>query len=129
MGPDEDDRARSPSADGARRQPGVESEDCTTGDELHGGVRLPAPLEAGEDPHSPYVDDADHWVAVYSELLEFRANLLWEIDRQAMDMAEVSGPGIAHIRQVLKLDLERLRLHLEYWRARREELRARSHDA
>lgn len=96
---------------------------------LQGLARAAAPLEEGEDLTSSYVDDADHWVGVYSELVEFKAELLREIDRQAMGLGQGAGSEVPRIRQALRLELERAWLHLEYWRRRRDELRAHKGDA
>lgn len=90
---------------------------------FHGSVRLASPLEEGEDLESSLVDDADHWVGVYSELLEFKRDLLREIDRQARDVSPEAARQISRNRRAFMLELERLELHLDYWRRRRQELR------
>lgn len=90
---------------------------------LQGPVRLASPLEPGEDVAGVRLEDADHWVAVYSELLEFKCDLLREIDRQARAMGQEGAEEISYDRRAFMLELQRLQLHLEYWLQRRERLR------
>lgn len=93
---------------------------------LRGRVRPASPLEAGEDVASGRLEDADHWVAVYSELVEFKRDLLREIDRQARDMSREAASEISYNRRAFVLELQRMELHLNYWRERRERMRAAS---
>lgn len=86
-------------------------------------VRLASPLEEGEDVETAEVEDADQWVAVYSELVEFKRDLLREIDRQTRELGgRGAGPRSSN-RRAFMLELRRLQLHLDYWRGRRDELR------
>lgn len=89
---------------------------------FHGSVRLASPLEEGEDLDSGDAEDADHWVAVYSELLEFKQDLLREIERQTREMSEEAARLASSNHRAFLLELRRLEPHLEYWRGRREEL-------
>lgn len=82
-----------------------------------------SPLEVGLDFAGLEVEDADHWVAVYSELVQFRRDLLREIDRQAGAMGEEAARQVTSNRRDFVLELQRLELQLEYWRDRRDELR------
>ena len=93
---------------------------------FQGSVRLASPLKEGEDVDSGEAEDADHWVAVYSELLEFKQDLLREIERQTREMSEQAARLASSNHRAFLLELRRLELHLEYWRARREELRKRA---
>lgn len=93
---------------------------------LQDPVRLASPLEDGEDLDSPLLDDADHWVSVYSELVEFKRDLLREIDRQAREMSAETGEQVARNRRAFVLELERIELHLDYWLGRRRQLRKSS---
>ena len=58
------------------------------------------PLLPGEDRQSDMLDDADHWVAVYEELLSF-----------LVDVRECDCDKIGTFRS-----------RLDYWRQRRDEL-------
>lgn len=93
---------------------------------FQGPVQLASPLEDGEDLDSVHVDDADHWVGVYSELSQFKRDLLREIDRQARELGPEAAPHLSRNRRAFVLELQRIDLHLEYWRRRREELREHS---
>lgn len=92
---------------------------------LHGPVCLASPLEDGEDLDSAEIEDADHWVAVYSELVEFKQELLREIDRQALEIRRTDPEFVPSNRRAFVLELQRLQLHLQYWSGRRQELRKR----
>lgn len=87
-------------------------------------VQLASALEDGEDLDSVHLDEADHWVAVYSELAEFRCDLLREIDRQARGMSQEQALRVSRNRRAFQLELQRIELHLDFWRRRRQELRA-----
>lgn len=93
---------------------------------FQGPVQPASPLEDGEDLHSALLDDADHWVGVYSELAEFKRELLREIDRQARGMSAETAEQISRNRRTFELELERIKLHLDYWLGRRQKLRERS---
>lgn len=93
---------------------------------LLGALGPVSAVQPGEDVASSEVGDADHWVAVYSELVEFKCDLLREFDRQARAMGEDAVGLVSPNRRVFALELRRLQLHLEYWLGRRDELRAGS---
>lgn len=58
------------------------------------------PLQPGEADQSDRLEDAEHWLAVYEELIRF-----------LMDVKEVSADKVASFRA-----------RLDYWRHRRDEL-------
>jgi hypothetical protein len=60
----------------------------------------PAPLLPGEDVDPAHLEDADHWVAVYEELIGF----------------------LHQSRPDLPATVERYRRRLAYWRALRDQL-------
>src|SRR5437868_14689103 len=83
----------------------------------------PAHLLDGEDPDTLQRHDLDHWIRVYE--VAFKTSLLG----RARELAEGTGDS-AH-REIAASDLtlmdaqaRKLRQRLEFWRRRREELRA-----
>lgn len=100
----------------ARQQAGV----------LGGGDGPSSHLQAGEDVETPYLDDAEHWVSVYGELVEFKLDLLGQIDQHMEDAEHLqTEQELDRDRRATELELERIQLHLAYWQQRREELRGR----
>jgi hypothetical protein len=77
-------------------------------------------LLQGEDPESPYVEDAQHWAAVYGELLSFKEDLLATARQRLARMSEgtakkeVTGTDV----QILEVERDRLRRRLNFWEAR-----------
>lgn len=103
----------------AERQAGI------MGDRAPGGH-----LQAGEDVESPYLEDADHWVSVYQELVGFKHDLLREIEEHVAAADHVQAEQeMGRDRRAVVLELERIQLHLDYWAHRRDQLRARAVDA
>jgi hypothetical protein len=81
----------------------------------------------GEDPDSEFLEDAAHWVAVYSELLIFKERLL-EVAQQGLaqlteDVARVEV-GSTDL-MVLSAERSRLRRRLDFWKERQRELNPR----
>ena len=72
----------------------------------------------GENRQSKHPDDAEHWHAVYSELVGFKTGLLEatreEIERTPETAAELG----AHDIPFLEAELQRLRGGLEFWSER-----------
>jgi len=77
-------------------------------------------LLEGEDPDSPYLEDAQHWASVYGELLSFKEDLLSTARQRLARMSEgsakkeVTGTDI----QILEVERDRLRRRLDYWELR-----------
>lgn len=82
-------------------------------------------LLEGEDPSTTYLEDAAHWVDVYAELLDVKADLLTTIDR---DREGLSDEALREIegtdRRLLEAEAERFRRRLAFWRERCDELAA-----
>jgi len=84
----------------------------------------PDRLLDGEDPATRYVEDAAHWVTVYSELLLFKERLVDTATEALGNMTElhardeVSSTDLV----VLTAERDRLRRRLEYWKERQREL-------
>ena len=79
-------------------------------------------LLAGEDPNSPYPDDAEHWSGVYAELVGFKNDLLERLSQDRKLLSEAAMAELERDENLLRVELERLKLRLSFWETRREEL-------
>lgn len=82
----------------------------------------------GEDPTSPHLEDADHWISVYRELIDFKESLL---NSSQEDAAQLEHPEArteaTHVDgTILLAELERFRRRLEFWKQRQEQLSERA---
>ncbi|MEP7106102.1 MAG: hypothetical protein ABI838_09680 [Chloroflexota bacterium] len=88
----------------------------------------PDRLLEGEDPTTKYIEDAAHWITVYSELVLFKERLVDSANESMRAMTE------AHAREevgktdllVLAAERDRLKRRLDYWKERQRELSTRS---
>ena len=81
-------------------------------------------LLPGEDPSSRHPEDARHWMAVYSELLAFKQEILRQSSARAAVMIpaarrEVESTDLV----VLRSEAARLERRLDYWHRRLTESR------
>ncbi|MFN2582982.1 MAG: hypothetical protein ABR498_09615 [Candidatus Dormibacteria bacterium] len=81
-------------------------------------------LLEGEDPQSPYIDDAEHWIAVYRELIQFKESVL---SSTASELAELEHREARieakHVDvAILAAELERFRRRLAFWQERYADL-------
>lgn len=82
----------------------------------------------GEDPRTSYRDDVEHWISVYSELLEFKRFMLDGAAARAAQMqteaarTEIETTDL----RVARAEAERFTRRLGYWRVRLEALAERS---
>jgi hypothetical protein len=79
----------------------------------------PDRLLAGEDEHTEHLDDAEHWVKVYVELLEFKRSVLATTEEHVGTMepdasAEVQRTDL----KALHAEALRFERRLVYWRGR-----------
>jgi hypothetical protein len=81
--------------------------------------RNPHGLLPGEDPASPYSEDAVHWATIYRELITFKESVLREYPEPQDRLSESTEAELRHDEEGLQVELERLRLHLRYWEERR----------
>ena len=87
----------------------------------------PERLIEGENPETRYVEDAAHWVTVYSELLLFKERLVDTATEALGNMTElhardeVSSTDLV----VLTAERDRLRRRLDYWKERQRALSRR----
>jgi hypothetical protein len=84
----------------------------------------PDRLLPGEDERTPHMDDALHWMKVYSELLDFKRRLLLVTDERLVAMgdaarAEVEGTDL----KVLQAEADRLERRFDFWTAHAASLR------
>ena len=78
----------------------------------------PLRLLPGEDPQSPYREDAEHWVEVYRELVETKSAILAKLREERRGLDQASQAELAHDDRILQLELERLRVRLAAWEQR-----------
>lgn len=80
-------------------------------------VDAPAAMLPGENPGSPYLHDARHWIGVYQDLLRVKEDMLEQLDvRRGRTRAARSE--VEREEQALKLEVARMRAHLRYWQDR-----------
>ena len=79
-------------------------------------------LLTGEDPNSPYPEDASHWTSVYAELVGFKNDLLERLSEDRKLLSEAAGAELERDENLLRLELTRLQLRLSFWQTRQEEL-------
>jgi hypothetical protein len=84
----------------------------------------PERLLPGEDPSTPYADDAEKWVDVYDELLGFKKRLLGVAEDALEQMRD--KPARKEVvdtdRIVLQAEVDRFRRRLAFWKERLLEL-------
>ncbi len=78
----------------------------------------------GEDPDSTYIEDASHWIAVYSELLLFKERLVDAAEQSMRNMTEplARNEAVQVDLPVLLSQRNRLRQRLDFWKDRRRAL-------
>jgi hypothetical protein len=76
-------------------------------------------LLEGEDPKTPYLDDATHWVTVYTELLAVKRELVGVSEAHLPEMPEEARHEVASTDLVvLDAEMKRFSRRLEFWRQR-----------
>src|ERR687887_492384 len=83
-----------------------------------GRKKNPPRLLPGEDPQSPYREDAEHWVEVYRELVETKSAILAKLREERRGLGRESQAELSHDDRILQLELERLRVRLATWEQR-----------
>ncbi len=77
----------------------------------------------GEDLTTPYLEDAQMWFGVYSELLEFKEKLLADTGHALATISAVGREEVAKTDEViLDAEAQRFRQRLALWRQRCAEL-------
>lgn len=77
----------------------------------------------GENPHSRQPEDAEHWLAVYTELLQAKAAMLAALNQRLSVMKqEVARKEIgATDAPLLERELSRFQKRIDYWLGRKAE--------
>lgn len=81
-------------------------------------------LEKGEELSTPYLSDAEHWVTIYSSLVDFVRDLLPSMVPGGLDARGRFSNDLSRTRLALELELRLYELHLRYWNRRKDQLRA-----
>lgn len=83
----------------------------------------PDRLLDGEDPASPFPDDAAHWIRVYQELLDYKTELLATTRRRIEEMDRRAAMEIESTDLlVIGAEANRFRRRLDFWQRRAVEL-------
>jgi hypothetical protein len=73
-------------------------------------------LMKGEDPETPYLEDARHWRDVYAELLNFKHDVIDLAENRVEDM---SAPAAEEVVQtdatILEAERRRLQRRYDFW--------------
>lgn len=85
--------------------------------ELQNDRAKPRDLE-GEDLGSTDPTEAEHWVAVYQELCRFKRFLIASIRQESESVDRAAQGELSRDDHALSVELERLELHLDFWKAR-----------
>ncbi len=85
----------------------------------------PDRLLAGEDEDTRHIDDAVHWVKVYTELLEFKRSVLATTEKHVVTMDPDASAEVQQT-DLIALNAEALRFErrLVFWRTRIAQLQA-----
>ena len=81
-------------------------------------------LLEGENPDTRELEDAEHWLRVYSELLGFKTNVVQEARASAAELPKDAKPEARADLTVLSAEQRRLERRHGFWAARVGELRA-----
>jgi hypothetical protein len=86
----------------------------------------PARLLPGENEDSDHLDDAEHWIEVYRELLAYKGRLLSVTESSLDSMAErpAHREVLTTDRAVILAERSRFERRLAFWQRRRDELRS-----
>jgi hypothetical protein len=86
-------------------------------------------LLEGENPETPYLEDATHWVTVYNELLGVKRDLVGASESRLPELSAEARHEVASTDLVvLDEEMKRFSRRLAYWRERCVELGGSSRD-
>jgi hypothetical protein len=96
-------------------------------DEIAGQLVDPGHRLPGEEESevSPLLEDAQHWLEVYRELLAFKRTLLRTAEVHKERAPEAVVAEVSDDQALLRAELGRLEQRLHFWERRAQELRAR----
>jgi hypothetical protein len=84
----------------------------------------PDRLLPGEDERTPHMDDALHWMKVYSELLDFKRRLLVVTDERLVSMGDAARAEVEETDlKVLRAEADRLERRFDFWTGRAAAMR------
>ena len=86
--------------------------------QLNGNVADPPVFLPGEDPADAYLDDTRHWVTVYRELIALKEKVVDDLDEGRKEIPDPGQVEVARDQDLMRLELGRLRLHLDFWESR-----------
>jgi hypothetical protein len=85
----------------------------------------PDRLLDGEDPETTHVDDAEHWVSVYRDLVKSKQELIGVTEHRMNQVAEDAAQELGHTDlEILEREHSRFRRRLSFWEARLAHLTA-----
>lgn len=84
--------------------------------------RLPGEVDSES---SPLVEDAEHWLQVYRELLTFKRTLLRTAEIHKEGAPEAVVTEVSNDQTLLRAELERLEQRHRFWERRAQKLQAR----
>lgn len=94
-----------------------------TASELGRRIGDPEWLLPGEEPGTPDVDRAHHWMTVHGELLELRQSLLADLRRTAAQVGDRNvADGLRSNLRTLELAVNRSQRRVAFWDHRLHEL-------
>ena len=77
----------------------------------------------GEDPRTTHVEDARHWVSVYTQMFEFKERLLARVNEELRQLPAPASKTVRHEDvPLLEAERDRVERQLEFWRRRHWEL-------
>jgi hypothetical protein len=78
----------------------------------------------GEDPRTQHLDDVEHWISAYSELIAYKETLIAKTQQEAATMVNESAfeETEAVDLTLLQRELDNYRRRLRFWLGRRDEL-------
>ena len=83
------------------------------------------PLLPGENRNSRFADDAEHWIAVYSEFIRFKEDLLASVEAERVELSdEVAAALSLTVVSQLTNQYQGLQRRLDFWRSRLAELKS-----
>jgi hypothetical protein len=81
--------------------------------------RLPGEVDS---ERSPLLEDAQHWLQVYRELLTFKRTLLRTAEVHKEGAADAVATEVSGDQALLRAELERLEQRHDFWERRAQEL-------
>ncbi|HUZ68767.1 MAG TPA: hypothetical protein VMU65_03575 [Candidatus Saccharimonadales bacterium] len=108
----------------AVRPPGSDAPDADEAAEAAQDAVEPERLLPGEDERTPHMDDAQHWMKVYGELLDFKRRLLMVTDERLVSMGDAARAEVEDTDlKILRAEADRLERRFDFWTARAAAMR------